>query len=53
VVPVKALAHGIERTCPDVAVNDPETGETEETELSLAPMGDRMRRRNVSRTRSS
>ncbi len=52
-VPVKALTHGIERTCADVAVNYPQTGEAEETELSLAPMGDRKRRRNARRTRNS
>jgi hypothetical protein len=36
---VKALAHGIERTRPDVAVNDPQASETEQSEPTPAMLG--------------
>jgi hypothetical protein len=38
-LPVKALAHGIERTRADVAVNDPKAGETKQKEASTTIFG--------------
>ena len=47
---VEALAHGIERTRADVAVNDPEAGETEQNEPTPAILGGDKRRRNADRS---
>ena len=49
---VKALAHGIERTRPDVAVNDPKAGETEQNEPTSAILGGDKRRRKADRIRN-
>ena len=46
---VKAFAHGIQRTRPDVAVNDPKAGETEQSEPTPAMLGGGKRRRNADR----
>ncbi len=46
---VKALAHGIERTRADVAVNDPKAGETEQNEPGPAMAGGGKRRREAGR----
>ena len=47
---VEALAHGIERTRADVAVNDPQAGETEQSEPISAMFGGGSRRRKIDRT---
>ena len=49
---VKALAHGVERTRADVAVNDPKAGETEQNEPTPAMVGGRKRRRKADRIRN-
>jgi hypothetical protein len=46
---VKAFAHRIERTRADIAVNDPETGETEQGEPISAMLGRCNSRLNTSR----
>ena len=46
---VKALAHGIERTRADVAINDPKAGETEQNETATMRFGGRKHRRKAGR----
>ena len=46
---VKALAHCIERTSADVAVNDPKAGKTKEKERTTTAFGDRKHTREGSR----
>jgi hypothetical protein len=50
---VKALTHGVERTGADVAVNDPEAGETEEKESTTAGFGGRKHTRKPCRISNS
>jgi hypothetical protein len=49
---VKALAHGIERARPDVAVNNPKAGETEKSKPTAAMLGGGKRRGKADRIRN-